>query len=189
MMPLEIEVKLRVESHEVVRRELRSLGAESLGCVLESNSILDRPDGSLRRRGCGLRIRESRSEEDGGTTATLTMKGPVHEGAVKTREELEVRVDDADRTAQLFGALGFAPVLRYQKRRESWRLGLCRIELDEPPHIGLFVEIEGPSEQAIRAVQTDLGLGDLRHESASYIHMLTAYCREHGIADEIVSLP
>ena len=85
--------------------------------------------------------------------------------------------------------LGFVPIFRYQKRRESWRLGECRVELDEPPRIGLFVEIEGPDEGAIHSVQAKLGLGGLKDVPTSYVGMLVAYCEANGIADRVLNLP
>jgi adenylate cyclase class 2 len=160
-----------------------------LGCVLETNHIFDRPDGSLRARGYGLRIRSARDTATGEQSHTLTLKGPVAAGPFKSREELEVRISDADTAASMLQQLGFVRILCYQKRRESWRLEECRVELDEPPHIGLFVEIEGPDEAAIRFVRDRLGLADAVHEKASYVPMLMAYCQEHGIADRMLPLP
>ena len=40
----------------------------------------------------------------------------------------------------------------------SWKLGGCTVELDELPHLGTFVEIEGPSEAAILKVRDQLQL-------------------------------
>ncbi len=188
-MAFEIEAKLRVTSHERVRERLGALGATALGRVLETNRIFDLRDGSLRKRGCGLRVRSAVDEKTGQCRATLTFKGPVVPGPFKSREELEVLVSDAETTARMLGLLGFISILCYQKRRESWRLGDCRVELDEPPHIGLFVEIEGPNDSAILAVQADLGLGGATHLRASYIRMLAAYCDEHGIESRVVNLP
>ncbi|UCE58660.1 MAG: class IV adenylate cyclase [Phycisphaerales bacterium] len=188
-MPLEIELKLRVESHEPVRERLQSLGAAYLSRVLESNSIFDRPDGSLRKRGIGLRLRRTVSQDDGEVSATLTLKGPRLEGQMKSREELEVLVDQAETTARILETLGLVPILRYQKRRESWELSQCRVELDEPPHIGIFVEIEGPDESRIRAAQKSLGLDRIAHQQESYVRMLLEYCAERGITDRIVDLP
>ena len=148
-MPLEIEAKLRVESLDPVRERLRAAGAELLGCVLEANRIFDRPDGSLRRGGCGLRVRSCVAESGDAPPATLTFKGPIVPGAFKSRDEVEVSVGDADVAVRILEALGFVVILAYRKRRESWRLRDCRVELDEPPHIGLFVEIEGPDDAAI----------------------------------------
>ncbi len=188
-MPSEIEAKFRVESHQPVRERLQAIGATSLGRVLETNVIFDRPDGSLRHRGCGLRIRSVKVEGSDDRQATLTFKGPVRSGPFKSREELEIEIGDAETAANIFHGLGFVVVLSYQKRRESWRRRDCRIELDEPPHIGLFVEIEGPNEAAIRAVQAELGLKGTAHVKASYVHMLFAYCREHGVTSRVLELP
>ena len=182
-MRRETEAKIRVDSHGPLRAHLRELGATFVSRVVETNRILDRPDASLRRRGCGLRIRSAVAEVGDDVPATLTGKGPVVPGPFKSREEIELRIDDADAAADLLHLLGFVVILRYRKRRESWRLGDCRIELDEPPHLGLFVEIEGPDEAAIQSTRDALGLGDAPVERASYVRMLLAYCDEHGVTD------
>jgi len=179
-MPLEIETKLRVDSHEPVRERLRAEGAARLGQVMERNRIFDRPDGSLRAEGCGLRVRSARNEVDGETHATLTFKGPVRPGAMKSREEIEIRIDDAEAAAELLTRLGFVVILDYDKRRESWSLGDCVVELDEPPALGLFVEIEGPDEAGIRRVQQSLGLESAPPERSSYVRMLVERARAGG---------
>ena len=181
-MSLEIEAKLRVEAHEPVRSRLKELGADFLSKGLETNWIYDLPDGSLRARGCGLRLRSFVSDADDGPTATLTLKGPRQPGEFKSREELEVTVSSGDTASAMLEMLGYRVVLGYQKRRESWSLGSCRVELDEPPHLGLFVEIEGPEISTIRAVQDDLGLGQLPHAGDSYVGLLLSHCRKHGLS-------
>ena len=188
-MPRELEAKLRVESHEPVRSRLQSVAAALLGGVLETNRIFDRPDGSLQKRGYGLRVRSTVAERTAESSATLTVKGPIAAGPFKSREELEVNVSDADAVSRMLELLGFVPILRYEKRRESWRLDECRIELDEPPHIGLFVEIEGPDEASIQRVQEKIGLGEATHVRASYVRMLAAYCDAHGITSRSVRFP
>ena len=56
-MPLEIEIKLKVESHEEMRARLAALGAEHVGMVRETNMFFDRPDRGLRKADSGLRVR------------------------------------------------------------------------------------------------------------------------------------
>lgn len=92
--------------------------------------------------------------------------------------------------------LGYVMLLRYQKRRESWRLGECRVDLDEPARLGTFVEIEGPGEPAIRGVQNLLQLTSAKVVVRSYVALVEAYCVEHGVlerelrlADEAPSSP
>jgi adenylate cyclase class 2 len=188
-MSREIEAKFRVDAHEAVRERLRRLDATRLGRLLETNRIFDRPDGSLRDHGCGLRIRATLDDETRECRAILTFKGPVVAGAFKSREELEIQISDAETAARMLEALGYVLILIYEKRRESWRLGDCRVELDEPPHIGLFVEIEGPTEAAIQKTQAHLGLRGTAHIRASYVRMLAEYCDKHRMTTRVLNLP
>ena len=169
---LEIEAKLRVDSHEPVRQRLRELSASFIGRYREENHILDRPDGSLRTAGCGLRVRAMETLEGRAAPATMTYKGPRQPGPLKRRDEIEVTISDAPSCLRMLQALDFETVLVYSKLRERWALSDCRIELDEVPQLGRFVEIEGPSEPAIRAAQDSLRLSQAPHESRSYPHML-----------------
>lgn len=179
-MFIEIEIKFSVASHEPLREKLQSLDAILIEKVLETNCILDRPDGYLRKQGCGLRIRSATNQDNHSTRCTLTYKGPRKPGAIKSREEIEINVSDSESATQIMNRLGFVEILWYQKRRESWRLGECRIELDQPPHLGLFVEIEGPDEDTIRRIQADIGLGQADPVQASYVRMLMEYAQKNN---------
>ena len=185
-MAIEIELKLRVESHEPVRDRLKSLGATFRKKVVETNRIFDRADGELRRRGCGLRLRTIVSADGSALPAKLTFKGPRQPGDLKSREEIETVVDDPQAAIELLVCLGFQTTLCYEKRRESWGCRGCIVELDEPAGLGLFIEIEGPDAGAIRAVQSDLRLEDLEPLTVSYVGMLVAYCEAQGIRGRIV---
>ncbi len=188
-MALEIEAKIRVDHHGPVRDKLRELGAEPLGRVLETNDIFDGADGALRRTGRGLRVRRTQEDGSGASNTILTVKGPVMPGPYKTREEYEVGVDDLESARRALAALGFVRILSYQKYRDSWKLDDCRVELDEPPHIGLFVEIEGSSDEAVRRVQGRLGLGDAPHVQASYVRMLSEVCDREGHGERVLRMP
>lgn len=218
-MSLEIELKLRVASHDPVRQRLRAAGATFIERVLERNTILDRPDAELRRTGRGLRLRTARRDSDGALRATLTAKGPIHPigpfssptgpspvgpGTVgprtmvpgpvgpafqpvgvslKTREECEVVISDADAALGLLALLGYDPVLQFEKRRERWSLADCLIELDEPARLGLFVEIEGPDEDAIHRVRHQLALHDAAIVPETYPQLVSQYCDTLAITD------
>ncbi|RME41826.1 MAG: CYTH domain-containing protein, partial [Planctomycetota bacterium] len=163
-MAQEIEAKFRVSSHDPVRARLQACGAKPLGCVLERNRIYDRQDGSLRAAGCGLRLRTISQEDGTSGQGTLTFKGPVGPGPFKSREEIETGITDPAALEAILDRLGLLPILVYDKRRESWAWNGCRIELDEVPRLGRFVEIEGPDEKTIAAVRDRLGLGRADHE-------------------------
>ncbi len=171
-MPTELEAKFAVEAHEPVRDRLEELHAQFIGRVLESNTIHDRPDEALRRAGCGLRVRGIEVLEGKPPSATLTFKGPIQSATFKKREELELPLTEPEGMRRLLEAIGFTEVLRFQKRRESWRLNDCRVELDEVPRLGCFVEIEGPNEHEIQAAQSALGLSAAKHIPRGYVGLL-----------------
>ncbi len=180
-MPLEIEAKLKVDSHATVRDKLRAVGAKRLGHVLETNHIFDNADRSLLAGDRGLRIRTTQTETHPIPGAILTYKGPRQDSAFKSRQEIQVHIDDAVAAQHVLEALGFIEVVRFEKRRESWELGPCRIELDELPHLGTYVEIEGSDEACISRAQNDLGLGALTHVRENYIALLVDHCHRHTL--------
>ncbi len=180
-MALEIESKLKVDAHGPVRDRLAGLGGRYVGRVLETNRIFDSADRRLLVGDRGLRVRTCRSEDGSAVEATLTYKGPCQETTYKSRRQIETVVADGGAAVELLKALGFGEVVHFQKRRETWQLGPCIVELDEVPYLGCYVEIEGPSEQAVGHVQEQIGLGHLSHEPQSYIALLVAHCESHNL--------
>ncbi len=188
-MSVELEAKIKVDSHEPIRSALAGAGGRCLGRVREINHIFDNADRTLLAGGCGLRIRESRPEAGGRASATMTYKGVKLPGPLKQREEVEVSIDDAEAGRGLLQGLGFVETVCFEKRRESWDLGECRIELDEVPHLGLYVEIEGPDEPAIRRAQDAIGLTGRETIRRSYISLLVEHCRQAGLPTDTITFP
>lgn len=149
--PREIEIKLRVRDVAAARDALRVLGAQLVHeRYFEDNVLFDDPGNSLRAQGTVLRLRRT---PRGGL---LTFKGPREMSAgVKSREERETGVADPEALDGILRRLGYRPVFRYQKYRESWKHRGQAIEVDETP-IGAFLEIEGDA-QGIHAVAAALG--------------------------------
>ncbi len=164
----ETEVKLRVADPAVVRDRLRALGAElQQPRHFEDNRLFDDAAGTLRAQGLVLRVR--RTPESG----WLTFKGKRQlERGVKSREERETTVADPAELEEILRRLGFQPVFRYQKYRESFRHRGQAVELDETP-IGAFVEIEGDLD-GIAAVAADLGYSPADYVGESYVSLFFA---------------
>ena len=180
-MNLEIEIKLKVDALAPIRARLTECGGELASRVLETNHIFDRPDRSLLHADQGLRVRAVSSREAPmAPSATLTFKGPRQAGDFKTRPELEVTIGDAQTTCAILDALGYECVMRFEKRRETWRLDACRVELDELPNLGSFVEIEGPSQDAVERARTTLNLAAVQVEPSTYIALLIDDAHKHG---------
>jgi adenylate cyclase class 2 len=166
--PRETEIKLRARDLGAVRQALRGLGARPVReRHFEDNVLFDDGAGSLRAQGAVLRLRRTAR---GGV---LTFKGPreVRDG-IKSREERETEVADAEALDGILRRLGYRPVFRYQKFRESWAHAGQQVELDETP-IGSFVEIEG-DVAGIHAVAAALGYGPVDYVGESYVGLFFA---------------
>jgi adenylate cyclase class 2 len=175
---IEIEKKYRLNSAQRadVLQRLKDAGAEDRGEEFEENTIYS---GNALKRGTSvLRLRRA------GARALLTYKERVaNESAVKHQREEETAVDDASAMAVILDALGFKPLLVYEKRRQTWSLGPTEVVIDELP-FGLFMEIEG-SEEDIDAAERTLGIRDLPAEHETYPR-LTEQHGEH-VGDVIVA--
>ena len=137
----------------------------------------------------GLRLRTNASaEEPTSVNHVVTFKGPRQAGIYKTREELEFAVSDVDAAASLFTRLGFPQSLSFEKRRESWRLGGCKVELDTlPADLGTFVEVEGENEASVRAVLQQLHLAEAQPLSEGYASMIMTYLKKTANASSTLT--
>jgi adenylate cyclase, class 2 len=185
-MAVEIEAKMKVPSLEVVRAKLEAAKAERVGDFFETNIFFDTEDRSLLAADQGLRLRINRNLELRDESYLFTFKGPRQHGKLKSREEIELDVANPRDAERFLNALGYVKVLAFEKRRHSWKMNGCSVELDELPHLGVYVEIEGPDENAIMKVRESLGLAKTPIIKTSYIAMLMAWLQEKGSADRTV---
>ena len=179
-MAIELEAKMRVADLEPVRARLRAAGATGGARVLEVNAFLDTRDKTLLNRDSGLRIRHTRDLGSGDEKDVVTFKGPMQSGQLKRREETEFVVSDGEAARTVFSRLGCEPQLMFEKRRETWRLDGCTVELDELPQLGTFVEIEGPDDATVLRVREMLGLKDEPLVKTGYAHLVSKWLRDHG---------
>ena len=165
---LESEIKLSVAGPVPAREALARVGARPVRPRhFEDNVLLDDPSRSLSSSGRLLRLRRT------GDGSVLTFKGPrrIVEG-IKSREEIEAAVADADALLAIFAGLGLGPVFRYQKYRETYAWEDVEIVVDETP-IGTFFEIEGPLAGIHRAAAA-LGQGPNDYVTDSYAGLFLA---------------
>jgi adenylate cyclase class 2 len=188
-MPVEIEAKMKVEDLAAIRTRLNEAGAKPVGEFLEQNVFFDTEDRSLLAADEGLRLRTSTDTKTGNRTVIMTFKGPRQHGQLKARDETETTVGSYSDAAALLECLGFTKILSFEKRRQSWTHGGCKIELDELPYLGAFVEIEGPKDDLVLKVRQELQLADRPIVKASYIAMLMTHLQERGEAKREVLFP
>lgn len=134
---IEQEIKLKFSDYEAARQAVITAGGRLVRSQrTQDDRFLDTTDDRLSLSGCALRMRR---EPD---VTTLTFKGPMQPGPVKSREEIESTVADADAIEALLGNLGYAEWWRIAKVREDYLIGETKVFIDQTP-VGVFVEIEG----------------------------------------------
>jgi adenylate cyclase class 2 len=185
IMAIEIEAKMKVVDLETIRRALRARGGTRYGSELETNAFFDTSSAGLKAAGKGLRLRTA-VDEFGKARYAVTSKGPLLPGDLKSREEIEFTVDDPVAATALFENLGFGQTISFEKRRESWRLLDCKVELDEMPYLGTFVEIEGPGEEKVMSARKALGLSNEPMIKTAYVALLIDHLKKIGEANRVV---
>ena len=174
---VESEIKLRMPGPEAARTAVDALGAARVRARhLEDNRMYDDAASSLYASGRALRVRRAEGR------AIVTYKGPreLRGDGVKSRQEIEVDVADADAFEAVLGALGYRRVFRYEKYRETYRWRDVEIVVDETP-IGTFLEIEGAID-TIHAAALALGRGPEDYVGDSYAALFAA---SGGVGDMV----
>ena len=83
-----------------------------------------------------------------GDKTTLTIKNLVS-SEIDGTQELEVEVDDFDRCNLILKELGYLSKGYQENRRIQYNLNGVEIDIDSWPLIPTYLEIEGPSEEAV----------------------------------------
>jgi adenylate cyclase class 2 len=180
-MGTEIEAKLKVNSLQQAAAKLDELGAEFLQEQLQKDYYFDDAGRAFTKADKCLRLRQQFAS--GEERIFLTYKGAKEKDNFKKRQEAEVEVKNFDSVGKLLSALGFKQVLIVEKKRRIWRLGKCKICLDDLPLLGSFVEIEGPDDSSITDVQRSLSLADLPHIPEGYASLMRAKLHQRQVCN------
>jgi adenylate cyclase class 2 len=171
----ETEIKLAVKDARSARRLLRAAGfMVSRPRVFEANMVFDTPELILRNSSSLLRIRQA------GRVTTMTYKGVPEPGNYKSREELELKIDNPGAMMAIVERLGFHCVFRYEKYRTEFRqprrAGVAM--LDETP-LGVYLELEG-TPHWIDLSARRLGYQKSGYITASYARLYLDWCAANG---------
>ncbi len=163
----EIEIKFPVKNTKTIIEKLRRLGFRiAVGRHREQNFLFDNGAGSLRTAGKLLRVRKTPSGP------TLTYKGPISAGSkLKHREEIECRAEDAEVLMRILQEVGFAVHTTYSKYRTVFEKDGFNISLDET-EAGNYIEVEGPSDEAITKLGEKLGYSEQDFVRRTYAELI-----------------
>ena len=185
---IEVEQKFHLDDPRRFESALRSVGAAEAPIEQHADTYYRHPARDFAQTREALRIRRLVTHR-GQSIALVTYKGPYLPGEVKSRPELEWRIDVGDEGgrnfAQLLGHLGFIEALTVAKSRRPFTLdrgGRCVVvSIDDAGSLGYFSEIETIAENAtvvpdcqqiVASLAADLGLD--RPERRSYLTMALA---------------
>ena len=134
---LEVELKVKVPSLELVRRQLLEKGAVCSGRIHEHDIYYNAPHRDFGVTDEAVRVRYTNDH------AVVTYKGAkIKKFGLKAREELNIAVESGEVFETMLNRLGFTKTTEVNKWRENYRFSDAAISLDEVDELGPFVEIE-----------------------------------------------
>jgi adenylate cyclase class 2 len=179
-MPIETEIKFRVDDLSALTRRLEATGFTlQTPRAFESNVLYDTPERKLRARTEILRIRNYAGRYLL-THKRLPAPGMPGEDRHKHRIETETEVADGEALEQIFLSLGLAAAFRYEKWRAEWTDGEGHCVVDETP-IGNYAELEGSAEWIDR-IAARLGVDAAQYSTLSYGRLFEIWRNEHHSA-------
>jgi len=114
---------------------------------------------------------------DEGDKITLTLKKVVDASTIHGTKEIELRVNDFEKTSRFLEGIGLEKKRYQENYREEWQLGDIIFDFDTWPDMPMFLEIEGPDEITIKDVAGKLGLD---YSQVKFGSIDTVYIKEYG---------
>ena len=144
----EIEVKFLNIDPDLIENRLKEVGAKKVFERFYKRKAFDYPDLRLDKAGAWIRLR------DEGDKITLAFKQRIGMAADaksndKGMEEIEVEVDDFEKTANLLLKAGFIEKHYAENKRIRYQLNDIEFDIDFYPQLEPYLEIEAPSWERI----------------------------------------
>ncbi len=178
ILMIEVEVKAKIRSFDEMRKRLDEINAIKVKIEHQEDRYFNSPVRDFAQTDEALRIRETKSEEK--HNLFITYKGPKIDAKSKTREEVEMEIEDADKASKIFENLGFKEVRTVVKDREYYKYENYEISLDNVHGLEPYMEIEislednsdySKAQESIFELFEKLGITD-GFERTSYLELL-----------------
>ncbi len=142
---IEVELKVSIDRKDIpkFKDNLEKLGFKLVKRQIEEDLYFNGIDRDFRKTDEALRVRKTVNlDDDKDISYKITYKGPKLDKISKTREEIEVSVDDYNGAIEIFKKLGLKPVRPIKKKRELYKNKDITISIDDVTSVGTFVEFE-----------------------------------------------
>lgn len=175
---IEVEVKAKIDSFDIMRKRLENLNAKKVKTEYQEDIYFNSPVCDFVETDEALRIRKTKT--DTYEKIFITYKGPKIDSESKTREEVEMEIEDETKCKKIFENLGFEEVRTVIKNREYYKIDNYEISLDDIKGLDSYMEIEitledgsdyTEAQKSIFEMFKKLGITD-GFERTSYLELL-----------------
>ena len=175
---IEVEVKAKIDNFEDMEKRLNELGALKTKKEFQEDIYFNSPIVDFAESDEALRIRTTRENDD--TNIFITYKGPKIDKKSKTRKEIEISIEEAQKCSEIFEALGFKKVRTVRKNRQYYSYENFEISLDDIEGLSPYMEIEialedgndyNDAQNSIFELFAELGITE-GFERTSYLELL-----------------
>ena len=133
---IEVEVKARINSFKEMEEKLENLGAAKTKTEFQEDIYFASPIVDFAETDEALRVRTTNNG------IFITYKGPKLNDKAKTRKEVEMSIESAEKAKDIFTEIGFRPVRTVRKDRKYYQYENFEISLDDVKGLPPYMEIE-----------------------------------------------
>jgi len=176
-MNIEYEATFIKINKEEIKKRLEDSGAKLIRKeYLQKRAVFLLPKGN-EINGGWLRVR------DEGDKITMSLK-IVDGNKIHDQKEVMLQVDNFEEAKKFLTSIGCQEKAYQESKRELWKLDDVEITVDEWPFLEPFVEVEGNSEEVVKAVSEKIGFD---YGKAKFCAVDTLYSEKYGIEKEQIN--
>ena len=171
---IEVEVKARIDNFKDIEVRLDEIGAVKSKTEFQEDIYFQSPIVNYAKTDEALRIRTTDND------IFITYKGPKLNKDAKTRKEVEMSIESAEKARDIFTEIGFRPVRTVRKNSQYYTYEDFEISLDDieglPPYMEIEIALDdgsnyGEAQERILELFEKIGITD-GFERTSYMELL-----------------
>lgn len=171
---IEVEVKAKIDSFDEMEERIVKIGGKQAKTEFQEDLYFNSPVVDFAETDEALRIRTTNED------IFITYKGPKINKEAKTRKEVEMAIENAEKGTDILESIGFKKVRTVRKNRKYFEYENFEISLDDVEGLDPYMEIEialpdgtdyREAQKSIFDLYETLGITD-GFETTSYLELL-----------------